>query len=70
MKMKPELQELLAASQAQPQSDARFALLHSLNEQLAVADALELDLVAIRISEAIDQLVEDLGLGAADSTAH
>jgi hypothetical protein len=70
MKMKPELHELLAASQAQPHSDARFALLHSLNEQLAVADALELDLVAIRISEAIDQLVEDLGLGAADSTAH
>ena len=70
MKMKPELQELLAASQAQPHSDARFALLHSLNEQLAAADVLELDLVAIRISEAIDQLVEDLGLGVADSTAH
>lgn len=70
MKMKPELQELLAASQAQPHSDARFALLHSLNEQLAVADALELDLVAIRISEAIDQLVEDLGLDGVDGTAH
>jgi hypothetical protein len=70
MKMKLELQELLADSQAQPHSDARFALLHSLNEQLAAADALELDLVAIRISEAIDQLVEDLGLDGVDGTAH
>jgi hypothetical protein len=70
MKMKPELPELLAASQAQAHPDARFALLHALNDQLAVADELQLDLVAIRISEAIDQLVEDLGLGAADSTAH
>jgi hypothetical protein len=68
MKMKPELPELLASSQAHP--DAHFALLHSLNDQLAVADELKLDLVAIRISEAIDQLIDDLGLAGLNSTAH
>lgn len=68
--MKPELSKLLAASQAQTHPDARFALLQVLNEQLAAADTLQLDLVAIRISEAIDQLVEDLGLHGTDGTAH
>ncbi len=68
--MKPELTELLAASKAQTHPDARFALLQALNEQLAAADTLQLDLVAIRISEAIDQLVEDLGLHGTDGTAH
>jgi hypothetical protein len=68
--MKPELSELLAASQAHAHPDARFALLQALNEQLAAADALDLDLVAIRISEAIDQLIEDLGLSGMDGTAH
>jgi len=70
MKMKPELQELLAASRAQAHPDARFALLHALNDQLAVADELKLDLVAIRISEAIDQLLDDLGLDGLNGTAH
>lgn len=68
--MKPELSELLSASQAQPHTDARFALLQGLNTQLAAADALHMDLVAIRISEAIDQLIEDMGLGGIDGTAH
>lgn len=68
--MKPELSELLAASQAQVHPDARFALLQSLNEQLVAADGLQLDLVAIRISEAIDQLIEDIGLHGVDGTAH
>ncbi|MFM5914092.1 MAG: hypothetical protein ACKOPR_05025 [Chakrabartia godavariana] len=68
--MKPELSELLAASQAQTHPDARFALLQGLNTQLAAADALQMDLVAIRISEAIDQLIDDLGLGGMDGTAH
>lgn len=68
--MKPELSELLAASQGQSHPDPRFALLQALNERLAAADTLDLDLVAIRISEAIDQLIDDLGLGGMDGTAH
>ena len=68
--MKPELSELLAASHGHSHPDARFALLQALTEQLAAADAINLDLVAIRISEAIDQLVEDLGIGGAGGTAH
>lgn len=68
--MKPELSELFAASDGQAHPDARFGLLQSLNEQLAAADALQLDIVAIRISEAIDQLVEDLGLEDMSGTAH
>ena len=68
--MKPELSELIAASQAQPHTDARFALLQGLSTQLAAADALQMDLVAIRISEAIDQLIEELGLDGIDGTAH
>jgi len=48
--------------------DARFSLLQSLNDQLVAADALHLDLVAIRISEAIDQLVDDLGIGVCGSS--
>lgn len=68
--MKPNLSELISASKAEAHPDARFALLQALNEQLAAADALNLDLVAIRISEAIDQLIEDLGLHGIDGTAH
>ncbi len=68
--MKPNLSELLPASNAEAHPDARFKLLQALNEQLAVADELQLDLVAIRISEAIDQLIEDLGLHGIDGTAH
>ena len=68
--MKPDLTELLSASRAEAHPDARFALLQSLNDQLAAADALNLDVVAIRLSEAIDQLIEDLGLQGFDGTAH
>lgn len=68
--MKPELSELLAASQGHAHPDARFALLQALTEQLAAADALDLDIVAIRISEAIDQLVDELGLSGTGGTAH
>ncbi len=68
--MDPELLALIASSQTQSHPDARFNLLQSLNAQLAVADALDLDIVAIRISEAIDQLVEDIGLNAGDGVSH
>jgi hypothetical protein len=68
--MKPERQQQNAASQAQARPDAGFSLLRALNEQLVVADELQLDLVAIRISEAIDQLMDELGLQGGDGAAH
>lgn len=39
-----------------------MTLLSGLRGQLAEADLLGFDLVAIRIAEAIDQLVEELGI--------
>jgi hypothetical protein len=68
--MKPQHAELRAASETLLHPDARFALLQSLYDQLAVADALQLDLVAIRISEAIDQLMDELYLSGAEDRPH
>jgi hypothetical protein len=69
--MKSGVAELPCPVANDASEDARFALLQILNDQLVVADALHLDLVAIRISEAIDQLVEDLGIsGGVSSLTH
>lgn len=66
--MKSVATQMPCAIASDATGDARFTLLQSLNDQLVAADALHLDLVAIRISEAIDQLVDDLGIGVCGSS--